>query len=344
MIGIRVDVNTEIATGHIMRCLAIAKEIRRCSEECIFISADSNVDDFIRTDNFKSICLNSKWNNLDDEISQMKSIIDETGIDYLIVDSYYASAKYLDELKEHCKIIYIDDLHEFNSQVSILIHGSVFADEMHFLEDYAGTDTKLLLGPKYAILRPEFQSILPRLRENVTKILITFGGVDINNASGRLLEALLSNELLKLIEYHVVVGQYNPHFKDLLSVSEKYDTVFLHRNVHNMSQLMTMCDLAITAGGTTTYELCACGIPSVCVSVADNQVRNVKKFSELGVMVCAGDIRDTKCIQRIICELNYLINHREYRLQMSEKMQKLVDGLGVKRIVAEILALNVKGE
>ncbi len=334
MIAIRVDGNSEIATGHIMRCLAVANDIKAAGTECIFIVADNKSESLLSSSGFKIINLHSVWNDLDCEISKIIAVIKEQKIDRRIVDTYFVTEKYLSALEEVCNVIYIDDLNAFRYPVSVLINYNLYASDIPYSKIYAGTDTRLLLGPKYAPLRSEFQNLNSHFREKVQKILITAGGVDTYNVAGQILRRLLTDESFSGIEFHVVAGQLNHHLPELMNIAKEHKSVVIHQNVHNMSELMQECDIAVTAGGSTTYELCACGVPSVCFSWADNQIMGVNAFSKSGLMIGAGDIRDDTegCVSKIVEGLMVYCADYEMRVRCGERMKMLVDGGGVGRI------------
>ena len=334
MIAIRVDGNSEIATGHIMRCLAVANGLKASGTECIFIVADDNSESLLSAGGFRIINLHSVWNDLDCEISKLIAVIESQKIDRLIVDTYFVTEKYLSALEEVCRVIYIDDLNAFRYPVSVLINYNLYARDIPYSKIYAGTKMRLLLGPKYAPLRCEFQNISPHFRKNVEKILITAGGVDTYNAAGEILRRVAGDDFFDGIEFHVVAGRLNNHIAELKSLSEKYPNVTIHKSVQRMSELMCDCDVAVTAGGSTMYELCACGVPSICFSWADNQIQGVSAFTKEGLMVGAGDIREDseKCIQAVVDGLKAYCEDYEMRVRSGERLRKVIDGGGVRRI------------
>ena len=334
MIAIRVDGNSEIATGHIMRCLAVANGLKASGTECIFMVADDNSESLLSSSGFKIINLHSVWNDLDGEISKIIAVIEKHKIDRLIVDTYFVTEKYLSALEEVCRVIYIDDLNAFRYPVSVLINYNLYAQDIPYSKIYAGTKTRLLQGPKYAPLRSEFQNIKPHFRENVKKILITAGGVDTYNAAGEILRKVVNDDFFNGIEFHVVAGRLNGHIGELETILKKYPNVIIHKSVERMSELMCDCDVAVTAGGSTMYELCACGVPSICFSWADNQVPGVSVFTKMGLMIGAGDIRDDsdKCVKAVVDGLKMYCKDYEMRVRCGERLKGVVDGDGVRRI------------
>ncbi len=339
MIAIRVDGNSEIATGHIMRCLSIANGLREYGQDCLFIVADENSEQLLANTDFKVINLHSIWNNLEYELPKITEVIFKYGIDKIIVDTYSVTYKYLDALEEKCSIIYIDDMNFFKYPVSALINYNIYADKFRYSNSYTGTKTKFFFNPDYAPLRSEFKNIIPVFRKKVEKILITAGGVDTYNAAGQILSKVVVDDFFDGVEFHMVVGRLNSHIMELEEAASKYSSVVIHKNVEKMSLLMVDCDVAVTAGGSTMYELCACGVPSVCFSWVDNQMSSVDEFSDRGLMIGAGDIRsDTElCISKIVDGLKrYCVSYSD-RVYFGERMRDVVDGEGVKRICEVVI-------
>ncbi len=338
MIGIRVDANQIVATGHLMRCLAIAKEL---SDSCLFITADHRADNIIYRHGFDHVCLDSRYNNLDSEISKLYKVILNNNINKLLIDSYYVTQKYLKNFSDKIKTVYIDDINKFIYPVSALINYSPYYDLFDYKNLYKNQNVKFLLGCDYVPLRREFQNIDIKKIDNIKKILITSGGTDNFNFSGNFLKQIINKNLFSKLEIHVVVGSFNKNKEMLFSLKSDYNNIILHENVERMSELMLMCDVAITAGGSTMYELCTCGVPSISFSFADNQLYGVKRFDEIGVIKYAGDIRVGEKIlfNNIINILQNYIENPEKLFDRSFLMKKIVDGNGAKRLAEEIINL-----
>lgn len=341
MIGIRVDANAEIATGHVMRCLSIANEMRRNHIDCVFITADVFSEQIVHASGFVVILLKTPWNELEEETEELVRVIEKYKIEKLIVDSYFVTVPYFDQIKTHTRIIYIDDLNLFQFPVAMIINYNIYAEKFSYPEIYRGTDTKILLGCDYAPLRSEFDSVIPSFRRTVDKIFITTGGMDQFNAAGKLLRHITKEKLFEDIEFHVVLGRLNRYSHFFHELQERNHLIFLHQDVTTMSVLMTSCDIAISAGGSTLYELCACGVPTICFSSADNQLFGVKGFEEAGLMAYAGDIRtgEDACINNLIASIDEYIYHPDLREKRSDDMRKLVDGKGASRIAEAVMQI-----
>lgn len=175
----------------------------------------------------------------------------------------------------------------------------------------------------------------------VKRILITTGGSDKYNLTGQLLERLLSNGTTSALEYHVVCGIFNQNYPALMRMAESNSQIILHHNVKNMMELMQKCDVAITAGGSTIYELCAVGTPIICFSFVDNQELIVKTFYEKEIVGYGGNYlaEGERALERIVIQLSDLVKDPQALAEYSKKGQALVDGRGAERIAQTLVDL-----
>lgn len=332
MIGFRVDANEKIATGHMMRCIAIATECRRRGQECLFILAEDKETQRLKERGFAYHILNTKWDDMETERDKMKQLLQEKKMDWLIVDSYQATASYLMLLNQLVPVLYIDDMAEENYFVSALLHYSQWPEDRSYQEMYSSQGIKLLAGMQYAPLREEFlQEVKEETREE--SILITTGGTDTYNVTEKVLKSLAENEEFKNYKVHVIVGSLNQNKEDLRQIEEKDARIRLHENVKNMGEFMRKCKYAVSAGGTTLYELCACKIPTVCFSFADNQEGFTTEMGSHCIMIYAGDARRNEKIgEKIVEGLLSFLNNPEKEKIYRENMGQLVDGMGTQRI------------
>lgn len=337
MFYIRADANEIIGTGHVMRCLYIADEMRRQGEMVTFLFADDRTRELVEGKNFDGICLNSVWNDLDSEIEKMKRLIDELGIDKLLIDSYYVTEHYLQELKSATKIIYIDDLLVFPYPVHMLVDYNIFATEDKYQSLYGDKykEIQFVLGCEYAPLRQEFCRYKRVVNDKVKSIFITSGGTDIYNLTGNLLNSLKTQDWFAETDVHVIVGKFNENKETLEKEWASYKNVTLHYNIPNIADYMKSCDIAVSAGGVTTYELCACGIPTIMYTLADNQMEIAQVVSDKASIYYAGDVREDMdaCVDNIITKINELRQDVDSRRDISAGMQSVVDGNGCKRLV-----------
>lgn len=286
----------------------------------------------------------------------------------ILVDSYYVTEKYLAALKKRITTIYMDDIYAFSYPVDMLINYNIYGEEMGYEKDAAFADTKLLLGTEYVPLREEFsagagyvqsrkklllgaENVMPeteRLLQTAGQgrtaancgILITTGGSDSFNLAGQLLMEAMKYDALKEKEYHVVSGSLNPHIGELQDLAQKHENIHIHCNVTNMAELMAESEVALSAGGSTLYELCAMGVPVIAFSFAENQERLVQTFVKRGIAQYGGNYRTdgNKMIQNTIAGLETLLEDENLRSEYRKKARTLVDGKGADRIAEAILS------
>lgn len=341
MYYIRADANEKIGTGHVMRCLSIAGEFCKHGEEVTFIIADDRSRNIIEEYNYSTICLNSDWNNLDLEVETLIQIIKLHKIEVLLIDSYFVTERYLRALKQYTRLVYLDDLNTFIYPVDVLINYNIYATDFNYKKNYqnAGVETAFILGCSYAPLRDEFSCVRRTTNEKVSRILITSGGTDNYGIMNEILYTLVRKPWFQSVEYEIIMGRF--HSDALLNSWNSYPNVHLLMNITNMSKYMSACDIAVTAGGITVYELCACGIPSILYTQADNQLEIAKSMSEKGLTPWVGDIRTdkTKCVEQIIQHMENYRTNRKLREQTSKAMQSEIDGRGCSRLVRRLLEM-----
>ena len=338
MIFIRADANEKIGTGHVMRCLSIASAFSVAGEDVYFVTADHRGDILINCAGFRALCLGSCWTVMEGEVPRLLEMIREYKPQILLVDSYYVTESYFQKLSGEVRVAYIDDMNLASWNIDYLINYNIFADVFNY-SGYDRTKTKLLLNPQYAPLREEFRC-LPRheVKENITDILVSAGGADPEGISERLIRDVCPRE--PDINFHFIIGALNPRIDDIKKLECR--NIILHINEQHMSALMIQCDVAISAAGTTLYELCAAGIPTITYILADNQIVATEQFESRQIMLSAGDCRkNNDFINRVELCLLRLKSDKALRTELSQKMQKLVDGNGAKRIVDNIMLCNI---
>ncbi|MBP1754633.1 MAG: pseG [Firmicutes bacterium] len=343
---IRADANPTIATGHIMRCMAIGKQIQEYGEQVTFIVADNYPCNLLSQHGFPYIVLNSDWRNMEEELPVMRNIAEQYGINSILVDSYQVTERYFTELKKIIQYIYfIDDNNKCTADVTGVINYSHYFKEFGYGLAYQNSESKLWLGCDFIPLRKEFSELKDKvINSEVRNVMVTTGGSDYYKVTDLVIETLASHYVE--VVFHVVVGCFFQEDNNLLTLKEKNNNVILYHNISSMANLMKQCDMAISAGGTTLYELCATGVPTICFSVADNQLKGTKAMEKDRIMLYIGDIRDGR--ELFCCHLNHafeIIQNRNLRQQYSNKMKKLVDGEGSKRIAGIMLDKDTgKGE
>lgn len=336
MIGFRVDANEVIATGHLMRCIAIASVCIRRGEKCIFFLAEEKETFRLEERGIPYRILNTDWKDMNSEKSELFSAIREEQPDCMVVDSYQVTGEYLSWLDGIIPVLYIDDMEKERYSVTAVLHYSQWEGSADCQKRYAGTKTKVLAGMEYVPLREEFAKHENHVRTK--SILITTGGTDPYNIAGRLLQECICKSEFSGYTFQAVIGSMNQYEKELREFEKRFNNVFIHKNIKNIGEYMSCCESAVSAGGTTLFEMCASGIPTVCFSFADNQQEFAREMGIRNIMLYAGDARENMYIEQRMCEqLIKFVNNGLMRKQYSDRMMRLVDGHGCERI-ADFLA------
>lgn len=351
MVLFRADGNSIIGSGHVMRCLSIAREASKF-DDVLFLSADCNFEEAIRDVGISFRSFNTRYDQLEEELPQIKTLLEENRPTSIFIDSYFVTEYYLTEIrnvcrKVSCKLVYIDDLLSFAYPCDYLINYNIYGldSEGAYKQLYEKkVCPQFLLGPTYAPLRNEFRDVPLRLvNSSVENILVSTGGADSEHIALRLAEEI--NKAGSKYLFHFVIGSKNNDFgkiKNIIEHSEK-NNVVLHRDVKNMAELMSKCDIAISAAGSTLYELCATQTPTITYVLADNQIPGAESFKRHDIMEYIGDLRCEKdFIAKLFNAINKLASSFENRQIIAKYMRLLVDGRGASRIFDAIGLKNRK--
>lgn len=334
MLYIRTDMNNFIATGHVMRCLSIAEAAAEIGEPVTFILADEQALELVSGRGFCAAVLHTKWDDMEGELDALYKVITNTEDAAMLIDSYMATPAYLRKVSGWIKTAYMDDLGIKDASVHALVCYAGYWKKFCYTKRY--TNTKLLLGTRYVPLAKQFR--VPekkRIRPYVENILLLSGGTDRFGVLEGLLKRLCKKTYQNII---VICGPYYEAYDKLCCQYRGHAGIHFYKSVKNMKDYMIQADVAISAAGTTLYELCACGTPTISYSFADNQLDNALYFQEEHLMDYAGDVRDTDIFTRIALLLDEYCSRYELRKERSKKMQELVDGQGAVRIIKELAA------
>ncbi len=364
MIVIRADGGKCIGLGHVMRCLSIAKALQKLNKEVHFVLADESVTRVVEERGFSCTVLNTDYTDMEGELEKLIPMVERWQPEWILVDSYYVTAKYLEAVKTRTKLVYLDDLYAFAYPVDALINYNIYAKKLGYDNDVAFGKTDLLLGCEYAPLREEFchgtgeNDFLPeisgkkswpqkgicqqKVNPEVMQVLLTTGGSDSLGIAEKLIALAMEDEEASKYTYHVVSGAMNPHLAGLRAWEKKNANIQVHVNVQNMAELMRICDIAISAGGFTLYELAAMGIPTICFSFAQNQEQGVETFAEEEIALYGGNYLEDAAgtLQKIIEKVKELAGRDNLRQTLKERARDLADGRGCERIAAYLCSME----
>ena len=308
---------------------------------------------------------------MEEELSAWEKVPDiNKKTNVIVVDSYFVTNAYLRGIRKYGYVLLMDDLGAGRFCADGILNYNVFADPNRYQKLYKEGNTELFLGSGYVPLRPQFREKNYEVRKRAGEILITTGGGDIDNIAAQILKELEAclgesasgrgsktsgkgpvstdssgetagaNKITdEMLNYHLVIGTFNPHFQEMENLAKVFPHVHIHHDVADMASLMERCDLAITAGGSTVYELAAIGVPFICFSYAENQEPVTEYLGREGIASFAGAFhREGKVVLRRIAEQAMgLLRDYDKRYRCYLKERTLTDGSGAEKI-AKLLA------
>ena len=342
MIIFRADGNEKIGSGHVMRCLSLADALTERGEECLFVLAQDRMRDLIVKRGYAAYVLGSSFDDLNAELPTLEKVILEKKPSLFIIDSYYVTPEYFRAVGSLSKTVYFDDLGGFAYPVDGLINYNVYGEDLRYERAYSAegmTLPKLFLGCSYAPLRSMFYQLPSKINQKDPKeILISTGGADPAHVSLGLMRALTKRTDLWKYHFMFLVGAMNQDREEILRLSKNLQNAEVIGQISDMRSLLEKCDLAISAAGSTLYELCACGVPTITYVFADNQLRGAKKFYEMGLMEYCGDVRTQENLsEKLLVAVFSLAGDSSKRADISKKMQEMIDGNGAKRLAEALI-------
>jgi UDP-2,4-diacetamido-2,4,6-trideoxy-beta-L-altropyranose hydrolase len=256
-------------------------------------------------------------------------------IAWMVVDHYGIDASWERGLRDHVdRIMVIDDLANRQHDCDLLLDQNYSADMESRYHDKLPQKTVRLIGPKYALLRPEYAEWRQRRQnktDQVRQIFVFFGGTDPDNLTALTLSAL-SSPAFERVAVDVVIGANNPNKEAIEAQATAAPNITLHAPRPHLADLMAKADLAIGAGGTTTWERCCLGLPSLVVSVAENQRPGCEALVAEGVIDYLGTAAEAT-VDLLASRLLALARDPSPLALMSAAGRRLVDGEGAGRVV-----------
>jgi UDP-2,4-diacetamido-2,4,6-trideoxy-beta-L-altropyranose hydrolase len=352
-VAIRTDASLRIGTGHVMRCLTLAKALVEKGAEVRFMCRDhqGNLINKIQTEGFKVYSLiarpgenaptrhlaHSDWLGVtqQQDANDCQPILEKIQPDWLIVDHYAIDQAWQKQLKPYCrKLMVIDDLGDRNHDCDLLLDQN-YGSTIEKYQNRVPKDCTILVGPTYALLRPEFAqwreiSLNRRAhQQEIETLLVTMGGVDPDNYTGQVLQQLNELQLTTIKEIIVVMGATAPHLK---TVEKQAQTLSIKTNVktnvNNMAEIMANADLAIGAAGATTWERCCLGLPTIQLVIAENQREIANALAKDHIVLLMDDIQKIPGL---------VIEAKEKIANLVKNVSNLVDGLGCERVVNNLI-------
>ena len=351
-VAIRVDASIQIGTGHFMRCLTLADALKQRGATIRFISRQLPVylRSFLTDKGHEFMLLESTSGDMiDDELTHSHwlgttqffdaqdslRVLSDQAWEWLIVDHYALDRRWETSLRSSVKqILVIDDIADRQHYCDVLLDQNFYSDMDTRYTGKVPVQCRLLLGPRYALLREEFRQLHEKVSSRagvVKRILVFFGGVDADNYTGKAINALV---YLGHDELHVdvVIGAQHP-YRDEIEALCQANHFTCHVQTSRMAELMAAADLSIGAGGSATWERCCLGLPSLTVSVADNQTEIAKALDFIGAtkFIASHD-------EVVMRDCIYELLHNKSKLELFSMIAyNLVDGIGVDRLCEALI-------
>jgi UDP-2,4-diacetamido-2,4,6-trideoxy-beta-L-altropyranose hydrolase len=359
-IAFRVDASLRIGTGHVMRCLTLAKALRERGAECLFLSRDheGNLNEMLNSQGFdvsvlpadeeppqhsgQPVPTHSDWLGVS-WLTDAQQTIEALGhriVDWLIVDHYALDSRWETRIRPNTrKLMVIDDLADREHDCDLLLDQNLVANFENRYDLLVPPGCTRLLGPKYALLQPEYAELRSRVPPRcspVDRIFVYFGGSDIYGLTELTISAFLRLQHPDL-KLDVVINSKSKNAKGVRAQVAGQANITLHENLPSLAPLMAKADLSIGASGATTWERCCLGLPSLVATVAENQTPIADSLDRLGLVLWIGSAHSLTALN--IAQSMKKILKRSDLESWSRSCTQVVDGMGLRRVTS-ILALD----
>jgi UDP-2,4-diacetamido-2,4,6-trideoxy-beta-L-altropyranose hydrolase len=333
---IRADATPEIGSGHVMRCLALAQAWKKSGGNVTFVSHLPN-----RTLRARLLSEQCEFAQVEtphpsgDDWKALGAVIRGRLRPAIVLDGYHFDPEYQKRVRETGNtVLVVDDivLHP-RYECDFVLNQNVNAERIQYP---TGPDTKLLLGSRFAMLRTEFLVCRERERripDDAQRVLVTLGGSDPDNVTRVVVDAMRRITSPEL-QVRIVIGPDNPNAEQLCS---RHDDHFEFIRSANMPELMMWADVAISAAGSTSWELALLGVPSLLITVAENQAGICRDMAEQGAAVSLGQ-HDELNPDDLARTVEAVLHDRDLRQRLSDAGRALIDGQGAYRVATELRA------
>jgi UDP-2,4-diacetamido-2,4,6-trideoxy-beta-L-altropyranose hydrolase len=341
---IRADANVAMGTGHVMRCLALAQAWQDSGGVTVFALAETtpSLDRRLREEGIEVENISASAGTAEDA-EQTSGIGSQEKANWMVVDGYQFGSTYQAAIKTAgFKLLFLDDYaHTDRYYADLVLNQNVSAAAN--LYEKREPHTRLLLGPKYCLLRREFNRWHDWRREIVPvahRVLVMMGGSDPGNFTERVVEALNSIDDSKL-EATIVIGGSNARDNFTHRTFAGSATIDFRRDASNMAELMVDADVAVSASGTTCWEMCRLGLPALLIDLADNQTPVARELHRRGCAIHLGSPEEVS-VENLAEQIQYLRNSPEDRQAISSRGRALVDDEGAKRVVSILRGISFR--
>jgi UDP-2,4-diacetamido-2,4,6-trideoxy-beta-L-altropyranose hydrolase len=345
----RVDASKVIGSGHVMRCLTLAKALQQ-SGWCITFACrahSGNLIQWLGDQGFEVIELTAAsdhtatgyaaWLGVTEQQDAAELISQlQDSVDLLVIDHYGLSEVFEQAMTGYyAKLLVIDDLANRTHHCDYLLDQNLYPELHSRYELLVNKEAKQLLGPAYVLLRPEFAALKRSVSDDTLRFLVFYGGTDELNLTSRTIESL--QQLQKTdFSADIVIGLANPNRVELEQRCAQDHRFSLHVQTARMAELMSTATLMIGAGGSTHWERCALALPALVVTLAENQVASTLCLAAAGACGYLGAGEDLTASKLKMAIKQLLAEPTQLEL-MSSKAKQLVPQGGGRAAIVELL-------
>lgn len=360
-VAIRCDASIQIGSGHVVRCLTLANALRGKGANVEFITRahTGNMNERIKSEDFK-VQLLPDMNNInsqpdlsgyeqwlgvkqDSDADDTIQILADRKLDWLIIDHYALDKRWERKLNKYArKMMVIDDIANRVHDCDLLLDQNLYTNMSTRYHDKIPTNCVQMLGPQYALLQHEYAELRALVKPRqapVSRLLVFFGGIDRKNLTGLTISALQEINI-PFDEVDIVISKQSPNFDQVKAQSMQSDKLKLHSDLPSLAPLMMKADLAIGGGGSTTWERCCLGLPSLVITLAENQKQLSQDMQQMKLIACLGDA-ETIRIEQITLAINNVLSCTGIS-DWSQQCMAICPGNGTNLVVDAMLEMQIE--
>jgi UDP-2,4-diacetamido-2,4,6-trideoxy-beta-L-altropyranose hydrolase len=352
-VAVRADAAVALGSGHVVRCLSLAEELRAWGAEVVFVSRahDGHLLEAIAERGFGAHALPAgttpdarpvTWLGTSSERDAAETVeaLGSWGpADWLIVDHYAIDATWHARVRGRAeRILAIDDLADRALDADVVLNQNFGADAGSY-RPHLGASTRLLLGPRHALLAQQFRLARVRLEGEPRppgrrNLLVSLGGTDPTDATSETLRQL-QPAMGDLDHVDVVIGRQHPNRPGVETLCARHPNVDLHVETSAMADLLRAVDVAIGAGGSSTWERMCLGVPTLTLPLAANQLATARSLAEADLIELAP--MTWRSEGSLVSRLLALLDNVPRRQSLAAAGLDLVDGAGAGRVARTLI-------
>nr|WP_246237955.1 UDP-2,4-diacetamido-2,4,6-trideoxy-beta-L-altropyranose hydrolase [Pseudomonas akapageensis] len=350
---IRADASSSIGSGHVIRCMTLSAQLRAFGAQVTFAcrSLDGHLGDQLQAAGYPVLWLAARYPGeqpgasieaplpWEADIAALQSMVPVAAVfDWILIDHYGLDRRWHRAARQWARrIAVIDDLANREHDADLLLDQN-FTASAALYAPYLREGCRTLLGPHFALIRPEFCREPRAITARARRVLVNFGGFD---PAGLTLKALQALAGVDDVLVDCIAGRANPAWAQLQVLCAQKPAWQLAAYAEDLPERMAAADLAIGAGGGTTWERCVLGVPTLCIVVADNQQANAQALAAAGGHLYLGRKEEIE-VESLRQAIALMLGNPALRQSFADCGRSLVDGLGAKRVAVALMSEHLQ--